>query len=96
MTLIIYWMIGLNSTAGHFFLFYLVAFLCKTAGSSYGLLVGSFFSDAKVASGLLPLIILPLMLFSGFYKNRADLAGWIGWIEYISPIKYAFVGFARN
>jgi ABC-type multidrug transport system permease subunit len=45
---------------------------------------------------MLPLIVLPLMLFSGFYKNRKDLPVWIGWIEYLSPIKYSFVSLATN
>jgi ABC-type multidrug transport system permease subunit len=45
---------------------------------------------------MLPLIILPLMLFGGFYKNRKDLPVWIGWIEYLSPIKYSFTSLATN
>lgn len=77
-------------------MFFFISFLCGLAGNSFGLLVGSFFSDAKVASGILPLIVLPLMLFSGFYKNRKDLPRWIGWVEYISPIKYAFAAYAKN
>ena len=36
------------------------------------------------------------MLFSGLFKNRDDLPGWIGWFEYISPMKYGFIGFAQN
>ena len=52
-------------------------------------MVGSAFSDSKVAIGLLPLLILPFMLFSGFYANRKDLLVWIGWLEYISPFKYS-------
>lgn len=95
-SLIVYWMIDLHSGASYFFLFLLVSFLCGLAGNSFGLLTSSFFTDAKVAAGILPMVVLPLMLFSGFYKNRHDLAGWIGWIEYISPIKYTFVGYARN
>lgn len=94
--LIVYWMIDLHPGGSYWWLFFLVSFLCSLAGNSFGLLCSSFFSDAKVASGMLPMVVLPLMLFSGFYKNRKDLPGWIGWIEYISPIKYTFVGYARN
>ena len=77
---IAYWMIHLAPTAEQFFLFYFITFLVSLSGNSFGLLVGSLFSDAKVASGLLPLIVLPLVLFSGFYKNRGDLPVWIGWL----------------
>ena len=94
--IIVYWMMDLKSTAENFFVFYLFLFLCTLAGTSFGLLASSFFSDPKTAAGMVPLLVLPFMLFSGFYKNRKDLAEWIGWIEYISPIKYTFVGLANN
>lgn len=95
-SIIVYWMMDLTSTPGNFFIFYLFMFLCTLAGTSFGLLVSSFFTNAKTAAGLMPLIVLPMMLFSGFYKNRRDLPVWIGWIEYLSPIKYTFVGLANN
>jgi ABC-type multidrug transport system permease subunit len=77
---IVYWMIKLHTGGSYFLLFFTISFLTGLAGNSVGLFVSSFFNDAKVASGMLPLIVLPLMLFSGFYKNRKDLPGWIGWI----------------
>jgi ABC-type multidrug transport system permease subunit len=51
---------------------------------------GCMFKDVKVASGVLPMFIMPLMLFSGFFQNRGNLLAWISWLEYLSPIKYAF------
>jgi hypothetical protein len=32
-------------------------------------------------------------VFSGFFKNRDDLPGWISWVEYVSPLKYGFTAF---
>lgn len=63
------------------------------AGNSLGLLIGSLVSDAKSISAALPMVNLPFILFSGFFKNRDDLPVWIGWIEYISPLKYGFIAF---
>ncbi len=63
------------------------------AGNSLGLLIGSLVSDAKSISAALPMVILPFILFSGFFKNRDDLPVWIGWIEYLSPLKYGFIAF---
>lgn len=96
MQLVFYWMIGLGGTAGQFFIFYLVFFLVSFAGNSMGLLLGSAISDAKLVSILLPFVILPVVLFSGFYKNREDLPDWISWSEYVSPLKYSFIAFMRN
>lgn len=96
MQLIFYWMIGLGGTVGQFFTFYLIFFLVSFAGNSLGLLLGSMVNDAKIVTMLVPIMILPFVLFSGFYKNREDLPVWLFWLEYISPLKYSFISFLRN
>lgn len=45
-----------------------------------GLLLGCAVSDAKLITVLMPVVILPFVLFSGFYKNRNDLPVWLSWI----------------
>lgn len=96
MSVILYWMIGLQNTPEQFFTFYLIFFLISFAGNSLGLLLGCAVSDAKLITVLIPIFILPFVLFSGFYKNRNDLPVWLSWIEYISPMKYSFISFMRN
>jgi len=80
MALILYWMVGLYNAAGQFFIFYLIFFLISFAGNSLGLLLGCAVSDAKLITVLMPVIILPFVLFSGFYKNRSDLPVWLFWL----------------
>ncbi len=65
-------------------------------GASLGLLLGSVVLDVKSVSAVMSPILLPVILFSGFYKNRDDLPVWIGWIEYISPNKYGFIAYVNN
>ena len=79
-SIILYFMIGLSNTAGQFFIFLLTFILLALAGSAIGLLIGSVILDAKSVSAFVPIIILPLILFSGFFKNRNDLPKWIGWL----------------
>jgi ATP-binding cassette, subfamily G (WHITE), eye pigment precursor transporter len=95
-SLIIYWFVGLSSTPGQFFTFYLILLLGNFSGMSMGLLAGSIANDSKSASGGALLIMFPFAIFSGFFKNQSNLAGWIGWIQYISPFKYAFSGLTQN
>jgi ABC-type multidrug transport system permease subunit len=52
--------------------------------------------DGKSVSNVIPIVILPIILFSGFFKNRANLPVWIGWIEYVSPNKYSFIAHVGN
>lgn len=91
-----YWFVGLSSTAAQFFTFYLVCYLISFAGMSLGLLLGSMVPDEKSVSALTPMVLLPFFLFSGLFKNTGNLSSWIGWIQYISPIKYAFSGYLQN
>jgi len=93
---IYYFMINLAPTAGQFFLHYLIFILMGLCGSSLGLLIGSVVLDAKSISAVVPLLLMPIVLFSGFFKNRASLPVWLGWIEYISPNKYAFTAYMDN
>ena len=65
-------------------------------GNSLGLWIGSIISDEKTASAVINVLILPLIDFAGFFKNRANLPAWVGWIEYISPFKYSFSAYLQN
>ncbi|EAR86542.1 ABC-2 family transporter protein (macronuclear) [Tetrahymena thermophila SB210] len=96
-SLILYWMVGFNDEeALRVLTFIFVMVLMSLAGLAFGYLGGSAFSDAKVATSLAPLVLMPFMLFAGLYKNASDYASWIGWIQYISPIKYGFIAVVRN
>lgn len=86
-------MVDMANTAGQFFIHVLVFALMSFNGASLGLLIGSVILDPKSVSAVVPILLLPLILFSGFFKNRDDLPAWIGWAEYISPLKYGFIGF---
>jgi len=95
-TLIMYWFVGLSSTPGQFFITYLIAYLLTVNGLSLGLLLGAMIEDQKAVAEVTPILLLPLVLFSGFFKNSASLPRWIGWVEYISPIKYGFSSWMQN
>lgn len=64
--------------------------MLSLTANSLGLMAGSAFSDPKVASGIVPLFIMPFMLFAGFFANRENLWEGYSWIEYLSPFKYGF------
>ncbi len=73
-------MIDLAGTATQFFTHWLIFSLMAFAGSAIGLLIGSVIMDAKAISAVVPIFMQPMFLFSGLFKNRADLPSWIGWI----------------
>lgn len=55
--------------------------------------MGSVIQDEKSVSILSTAVILPLFMYAGLFKNSGNLPDWIGWIQYISPVKYAFLAF---
>lgn len=63
---------------------------------SLGLMLGSMITDAKSISAITPTLLLPLVLFSGLFKNSGNLPDWIGWIQYLSPIKYTYSAYLQN
>jgi ABC-type multidrug transport system permease subunit len=64
--------------------------LITFCGNSIGMFLGSIVSDQKSVAAVTPAVIVPFILFSGFFKNGGNLPAWVGWIQYISPIKYGF------
>ncbi len=89
-------MVGCAATPGQFFLHCLIFCLMSFCGASIGLFIGSIIMDWKDIPVAIPIFLLPINAFSGFFKNRADLPGWIGWMEYVSPVKYSFIGLLEN
>jgi ABC-type multidrug transport system permease subunit len=65
-------------------------------GSSFGLFCGSLLKDVKGATEIVPVLMLPLIVLSGFFKNTQNMSSWYGWIQYLSPHKYGFIAIAKN
>ena len=61
-----------------------------------GYFLSSIFHDYAVANMVAPIVIMPLILLSGFYANNDMMADWLLKISYVSPAKYAFEAIVRN
>jgi hypothetical protein len=96
MVSIMYFMIGLQKTALKYVIATGFTVLLALCGSAIGMLAACAFDNLAVALMLVPLILLPLMLFSGFFLNTANIPEFCRWIKHLSPIKYGFVGLAKN
>ena len=58
-------------------------------GVSYGLFFSVFFSE-EMAMTMVPLIIIPFMLFGGFFVNQSNVPYYFYPIQYISMFKYGY------
>ena len=91
-----YWFVGLSNTFSQFIVYYIIAYLITLNGNSLGLMLGSIILDEKSVGTVLPVVLLPLFLISGYFKNMDNLPGWVGWTQYLSPAKYCFSAWLEN
>lgn len=87
---IVYFTVGLNPNAGSFFIFLLTLILIYNAASGYSLIISAIFSNKQVAVTLTPVLIVPFMLFAGFFVSTKSIPIFLKEFEYISIYKYGY------
>ncbi|CAB9514774.1 Putative white-brown complex homolog protein 30 [Seminavis robusta] len=85
--LITYWALALNIRLWYFIM---IMFALTMVNVSMSYLLGSLPKDPRIAKEFIALIILPQLLFSGFFVNPDSLPVWISWLTYLMPTTYAF------
>jgi len=96
MAVITYFMVGYQLAADKFWWYALTLVLVDNCGTSLGIMVSCIFAELSVAMTVMPLFLLPLMVFSGFFVNSDTLPKYFAWISYISPMKYGFTAVGQN
>ena len=91
-----YFVFGLNPGITHFLTTALVCALLAGLGMSIGLVAASNFRQLTIALSVVPLFVLPMMLFAGLLVNLSGMPVWIQWIKWLSPMKYGFVALMKN
>jgi ATP-binding cassette subfamily G (WHITE) protein 1 len=64
---IVYYSVGLYPPFPRFLFFLLTLILAYNASSGYSLIISASFSDKQLAVTLTPVLIIPFMLFAGFF-----------------------------
>lgn len=95
-SVVLYFMAGLQMEAGKFFAFMLILMvtaLCMTAFFRMWAAVSATFDAASRNSGL---ILLALILYSGYMIPYQAMHPWFVWIFWINPLAYAFKALISN
>ncbi|KAG0345844.1 hypothetical protein BG004_002973 [Podila humilis] len=95
-SVVLYFMAGLQMDAGKFFIFMLILMvtaLCMTAFFRMWAAVSATFDAASRNSGL---ILLALILYSGYMIPYQAMHPWFVWIFWINPLAYAFKALISN
>jgi len=91
-----YGMMGFQAGIAKFSITALTLILLNNCGSAIGVFAACLFDSLPMALAIVPLILLPLMIFSGMMVNNASIPVYFNWIKYLSPMKYGFTAIAKN
>jgi ABC-type multidrug transport system ATPase subunit len=88
--LVLYFLAGLRREAGNFFLFFLVSFISTFVMSAVFRTMAAITKTIAQAMTLAGVLILALVIYTGFVIAPPQMHPWFGWIRWINPIYYAF------
>ncbi|KIM94629.1 hypothetical protein OIDMADRAFT_106686 [Oidiodendron maius Zn] len=94
--LVLYFMSNLRREPGAFFFFLLVSYLTVLTMSGIFRTIAS--SSRTLSQAMVPaaVLILGLVMFTGFVIPIDYMLGWSRWINYIDPVAYAFESLMIN
>lgn len=88
---IIYYAIGYSQNdVSQFFIFLGIVILIYNASSGYSLIISASFSDKQLAVTLTPVLIIPFMLFAGFFVASSQIPAYMKEFEWLSIFKYGY------
>ena len=67
-----------------------ILILMYNASSGYSLIISASFSDKQLAVTLTPVLIIPFMLFAGFFVSSDNIPWYLKEFEYLSIFKYGY------
>lgn len=85
-TLICYFTIDFR---GSFMTYFGACFTLAMGSTAIAVILGAAAgSSSKIATAALPLVLLPQMLFVGYFVSPELIPVWLRWVQYICPMTY--------
>ncbi|KAK4947826.1 Multidrug resistance protein [Elasticomyces elasticus] len=94
--LVFYFMTNLNRGPGNFFYYLLVVFLIVMAMSGVFRSVASLSRTEQQAMVPASIMLLALLIFTGFVIPVDYMLGWCRWIRYLNPVAYGYESLMVN
>lgn len=88
--LILYFMAGLRREPSQFFLYFLITFISTFVMSGVFRTLAAVTKTISQAMALSGVMVLALVIYTGFVITVPDMHPWFSWIRWINPIFYAF------
>ncbi|RCN38821.1 ABC-2 type transporter [Ancylostoma caninum] len=93
---IVYWMAGLVPNIWTFLFATLICALMTNVAISISYAVAAIFGSTDVAMTFLPIIVVPMMAFGGFFITYDAIPFYFKWLSQLSYFKYSYEALAIN
>ncbi|KAH6639094.1 multidrug resistance protein CDR2 [Boeremia exigua] len=94
--IVIYFMVGLKTTAAAFFTFYIIIFSSAMAMTALYRAIGAAFPTFDAATKVSGLITLAFFLYMGYMIGKPEMKDWFVWIFWINPMSYGYEALLGN
>ncbi|KAF2704437.1 putative multidrug resistance ABC transporter [Pleomassaria siparia CBS 279.74] len=94
--LVLYFMTNLRRSPGPFFFFVLTSFTLTLVMSMFFRSIASLSRSLVQALAPAAVLILGLVMYTGFTIPKTYMLGWSRWIAYIDPVSYGFESLMIN
>jgi ABC-type multidrug transport system ATPase subunit len=92
-----YFVVGLNDTHPRiFFIHFFYIMLLNWGANGFGYLFSVLWNQKDMAVNLIPVVVIPFMLTSGFFVNQNNIVPILRPLEYISLFRFSFQVLAPN
>lgn len=95
-TCVCYWMFGLYPYVANFLMCYLILLLVAQSAVSFGYMLSTFTSNIVIINAIAAPLLIPLMIFGGFYIQSNSIPVYLIWVKYISWFYYGNAALQTN
>ncbi|KZT26095.1 pleiotropic drug resistance ABC transporter [Neolentinus lepideus HHB14362 ss-1] len=94
--IILYFLVGLQKSAGQFFTFFLFTLTMTMTLKAYFRGLAASFKAPAPAQTIGGVVLLVLVLYTGYNIPKPSMIGALRWITYINPLRYGYEAILTN
>lgn len=94
--IILYFLAGLRREPSQFFIFFLFVFILILTMSGMFRTLAAITKTISQALALAGVLVLAIIIYTGFVIPLPDMHPWFKWINYLNPLRYGFEAVMAN
>lgn len=94
--IILYFLAGLRTEPSQFFIFFMIVFIAMLTMSAIFRTLAAATKTISQALALAGVMVLAIVIYTGFTIPRPYMHPWMKWISWINPVAYAFEAILVN